>query len=53
MRVYSDATVVREMWRWHLKGRGPGHGPLWDVLVFQAWQEAWMSPGDSRPARIA
>jgi asparagine synthase (glutamine-hydrolysing) len=48
-----DWKAVRERWAWHLKDRGAGHGPLWGVLMFQAWHDAWMAPEKEFTARSA
>jgi asparagine synthase (glutamine-hydrolysing) len=48
-----DCKAVRERWAWHLKDRGPGHGPLWSVLMFQAWHDAWMAPEKEYVVRSA
>jgi asparagine synthase (glutamine-hydrolysing) len=32
---------VTAMWRDHLSGRNSWHGPLWVVLMFQAWRRRW------------
>ncbi len=37
---YLDAARVRLLWRRHLSGRYDHTGPLWAVLMFQAWLEA-------------
>lgn len=37
---YLDAERVRRLWRRHLSGRYDHTGPLWAVLMFQAWLEA-------------
>jgi len=34
---------VRRMWRQHLSGRHDRQYELWDVLMFQAWTDAWGS----------
>jgi len=34
---------VRTMWREHLSGRRDRQYELWDVLMFQAWTDAWGS----------
>ncbi len=33
---------VRQRWRAHLSGRRNEQGPLWAVLMFQAWKERWL-----------
>ena len=39
-----DSGRVRAMWRDHLSGRADWPYELWDVLMLQAWLEAW-APG--------
>lgn len=36
--VFHPAPI-RALWEAHLAGRGNGHYLLWDILMFQAWQE--------------
>ncbi len=38
---YLDAELVGRMWAEHRGGRRDWPYELWDVLVFQAWLEAW------------
>ncbi|MDR3647630.1 MAG: asparagine synthase (glutamine-hydrolyzing) [Acidimicrobiales bacterium] len=38
-----SAEPVRRMWRQHLSGRHDRQYELWDVLMFQAWTDAWGS----------
>ncbi|HMK63925.1 MAG TPA: asparagine synthase (glutamine-hydrolyzing) [Acidimicrobiales bacterium] len=38
---YISAEPVRTMWQRHLSGRADLAYELWDVLMFQAWLEAW------------
>lgn len=46
---YLDAEVVGRMWSEHRAGRREWPYELWDVLVFQAWLEAW-SPANGGPS---
>ena len=38
---FFNPEPVRQKWEEHLSGRGNWHYLLWDVLMFQAWQEKW------------
>jgi asparagine synthase (glutamine-hydrolysing) len=38
---YLDASLVRRKWSEHLTGRRNWQHWLWNVLMFQAWQERW------------
>lgn len=38
---YLDADKVARMWNEYLSGESNWHYYLWDVLMFQAWLEAW------------
>jgi len=37
-----DPAPIREKWRQHLRGAHDWAGPLWVVLVFQAWKQHWL-----------
>jgi asparagine synthase (glutamine-hydrolysing) len=39
---FLDVAVVRRKWTEHLSGRRNWQHLLWNVLMFQAWQEAWL-----------
>jgi asparagine synthase (glutamine-hydrolysing) len=39
---YLDASQVRRKWKEHLSGRRNWQHWLWNVLMFQAWQERWL-----------
>jgi asparagine synthase (glutamine-hydrolysing) len=39
-----DPVVLRAAWADLLSGRQRSVGPLWGVLMFQAWQHEWMEP---------
>ena len=47
---FLDANVVQAHWLAHLSGRKNLSGPLWNVLMFQAWLDARRD--DAVPARI-
>jgi asparagine synthase (glutamine-hydrolysing) len=36
---FFDPTPIRQKWAEHLSGQRAGHYCLWDVLMFQAWNE--------------
>ena len=36
---FFDPEPIRKRWAEHLGGQGAWHYPLWDILMFQAWQE--------------
>lgn len=40
---YLNPSLVREKWTEHLAGKRKWQYHLWDVLMFQAWHEHWMS----------
>jgi asparagine synthase (glutamine-hydrolysing) len=40
---YLDADLVQEKWNQHRTGGLNWHYLLWDVLMFQAWRERWLS----------
>jgi asparagine synthase (glutamine-hydrolysing) len=40
---FFEAGPIRSLWAEHLAGRGYGQHQLWDILMFQAWHEHWMS----------
>jgi asparagine synthase (glutamine-hydrolysing) len=37
-----DPAPIREKWRQHLRGAHDWAGPLWIVLIFQAWKQRWL-----------
>ena len=39
---YLEASQVRRKWKEHLSGRRNWQHWLWNVLMFQAWQERWL-----------
>jgi len=38
---FFRSEPVRELWAEHLSGQRNWQGHLWNVLMFQAWQEKW------------
>lgn len=38
---YLDPLPVRAAWGTHLAGRQNLHHPLWGILMFEAWRDAW------------
>ena len=38
-----DPTPIRAVWREHLTGARNHQGPLWVVLMFQAWKRHWLA----------
>lgn len=38
---FVDPRPVRDLWQAHLAREGDWEYMLWDVLMFQAWREAW------------
>jgi asparagine synthase (glutamine-hydrolysing) len=36
-----NAELVRQIWHEHQSGRQNWEHHLWDVLMFQAWYDAW------------
>ena len=38
---FLNPRPIRELWRSHLAREGDWEYLLWDVLMFQAWQEEW------------
>jgi asparagine synthase (glutamine-hydrolysing) len=41
---FLATAVIRKKWQEHLSGRHNWHGPLWTVLMFQAWRDAQKTP---------
>lgn len=39
---YLESGMVRRRWSEHLSGRRNNQHWLWNVLMFQAWQERWL-----------
>ncbi|MCB1562685.1 MAG: asparagine synthase (glutamine-hydrolyzing) [Alphaproteobacteria bacterium] len=42
---FLDAPLIRRTWEAHLSGQGNHAAGLWNVLMFQAWYEHWMTKG--------
>jgi len=38
---FFRSEPIRELWAEHLSGQRNWQGHLWNVLMFQAWQEKW------------
>jgi asparagine synthase (glutamine-hydrolysing) len=39
---FFHPALIRKRWQEHLSGQHEWHYYLWDVLMFQAWQEQWL-----------
>jgi len=39
-QAFLDPALIRKRWREHMSGKRNWQHHLWDVLMFQAWQEA-------------
>ena len=40
---YLNPELVQSYWQEHLSGKRNWQNQLWDVLMFQAWQNEWMN----------
>jgi len=40
---YLEPLPIKAKWEEHLSGKGNWEYHLWDVLMFQAWLERWMT----------
>jgi asparagine synthase (glutamine-hydrolysing) len=40
---YFHAEPIRRKWEEHLSGRRNWHNWIWNVLMFQAWRERWLT----------
>jgi len=38
---YFDPSVIKRLWSEHQSGNGRWHHLLWNILMFQAWRDAW------------
>ena len=38
---FFNSQPIHEKWREHLSGKRNWHYYLWDILMFQAWNEAY------------
>ena len=49
---FFEPAPIRRLWQEHLAGRSDWHYDLWNVLIFQAWQEAQGhdTPASATPA---
>ncbi|MBA2671303.1 MAG: asparagine synthase, partial [Gemmatimonadetes bacterium] len=43
-----DPAPIRQKWDEHRAGTADWHYYLWDILVFQMWQEEYMGVGSAR-----
>ena len=41
---YFEPAAVRALWKQHVEGAANEHYRLWDVLMFQAWNETQSPP---------
>jgi asparagine synthase (glutamine-hydrolysing) len=47
---FLDAGTVRRKWQEHLSGSRNWSTQVWNLLMFQAWQERWLGAGRTLPA---
>jgi asparagine synthase (glutamine-hydrolysing) len=40
---FFSSAVVTQKWEEHLSGRKNWQYWLWNILMFQAWQEKWLN----------
>lgn len=38
-----DPAIAQRYWQQHLKGQADWRYPLWNLLMFEAWRETWMT----------
>jgi asparagine synthase (glutamine-hydrolysing) len=48
---FFHPPMIRQKWQEHLSGQHEWHYYLWDVLMFQAWQEQWLQSSGSAQGR--
>lgn len=48
-----DPAPIRKTWSDHLSGARNSNAPLWDILMYQAWQEAQRSDADLASPQMA
>ncbi|HYZ26484.1 MAG TPA: asparagine synthase (glutamine-hydrolyzing) [Geminicoccaceae bacterium] len=46
---FLNARTVRRKWQEHLSGSRNWSNQVWNLLVFQAWQERWLGTGRPLP----